>query len=139
MNQMLKNISVVLLVDAGIYLLQELLGPGVTSRGLVSVFFEILGFGIVMVVGFVVARSTQSLSRSFLATLAFWFVWRPLLFVLVGLPISILLRGLSVDQALKATMGLGIALVLFSPVALALGGFGGWFGRRAHSLSNKSS
>lgn len=130
MKQVLARISPILAADAAIYVVQELLGPAQTSKGVTSVLLEVIGFGLVVIVGFVAARTTHQLWTAFFATLAFWFIWRPFLFMVVGLPIAVLFRSLSIDQALKATLGLGIALALFSPIALALGVFGGLFGRR---------
>lgn len=120
MGEMIRRTKYVLLIDLVLFLVD----PG-THDSAPDIAWKwgqlhvIASFGMVCVFVYCAIKQAPSFRAGLIAGAIFWFVWRPALFI--ASVITGLLSGRVDASALPQTaLGVLIALVLFSPVALLL-------------------
>jgi hypothetical protein len=126
----------IFVLDAIIYVVNALtFSPQEKQLGTAGTVFEILSYAIVTVAAFLAARYSGRILDAIKIGALFWFIWRPIPF-LISSALSITAGTVDYERAKMAALGYAFALLLFSPLALALCGGGGWFGRRRHQASS---
>lgn len=127
MKKLLLAIWPVLAADAVIYALNEATYVFGSKSG-IGWLYEIIGYGLVLLAGYLAARESGFISRALLAGVVFWFLWRPLLALAAGL-IGLIAGSSAADSFSTGLLGVVGALVLFSPMALAASAIGGFIAR----------
>lgn len=84
--------------------------------------FEIFSYGILIFVGYIGFLVSRNRSIAILTVTLFWFVWRSLVGILVGVGLA-LSRGESINS-----VGFGIELLIVPAIFFPLALFFGWLG-----------
>lgn len=105
---------------------------------LLAAVLEILTFGMVAIAAFLAARYTGRVVDAIKIGALFWFIWRPIPFLISG-AFSIAAGSVDYERVRMAALGYGVALLLFSPIAMAISGGAGWFGKRTHQPPDAAS
>lgn len=127
MKKLIQAIWPVLTADAVMYAINEATYVFGSKSG-IGWLYEIMGYGLVLLAGYLAARESGLISRALLAGAVFWFLWRPLLALAAGL-IGLIAGDVEADSFGTGLLGVVGALVLFSPIALAASAIGGFIAR----------
>lgn len=124
----LRRLWPIFALDAAIYF-AIVIGYSNNAGGLVRGVSEVLTYAMVAAIGYFSARFSGRLMSSLATGAIFWFVWKPFLFLLSGIP-AVAMGSLDIDRVGLTALGALVALLLFSPVALGLCVAAGWIGKR---------
>lgn len=136
-NNIIRRIWWVFAIDAAIYVINAFMFSPDASK-LDGDAFLIFSFIAVTIAAFFAALHSGRILDAIKMGAMFWFIWRPILFIVFG-ALSIATGSVDYKYATMAALGYVFAQLLVAPIVFILCGCAGWLGRKNKESNGPSS